>query len=162
MLAIGLLSACNTENNSDYWYVSRVSSEQCSSGLLWTGGDRESELMHPGLSCMGCHGSDPEAPDFIVAGTVYQRLDDADECFGVADVIVEVTDATGQLLSLTTNDAGNFFLESEGASLTMPYTAVVRLESDTGAMQATQANGDCAGCHIEGGTSGAPGRIRTP
>jgi len=62
------------------------------SGLKWIGGDRESALMRPGMSCIGCH-AEGEGPRFQIAGTVYTNLDEKDEYFGVEGLTVQVTDA---------------------------------------------------------------------
>ncbi len=118
----------------------------------------EGENMEPGGDCIFCHASD-EGPRYTIAGTVMGALDDDDRCAGVDGVTVEITDANGQVISLTTNAVGNFFYQGELAS---PYSAKVRRGDQEVAMASAQSSGDCASCHTAQGVSGAPGRIVAP
>jgi len=135
--------------------------EVCSTSKAWTSGDRESPEMHPGDDCIGCHSSG-EGPRFLIAGTVMNDLKDDTNCYGVEGVTVQITDANGKVNELTTNAAGNFYLESRGGSLATPFTAKVLRGGKEKAMTAAQSNGACATCHTAGGANGAPGRILPP
>jgi hypothetical protein len=129
--------------------------------MRWTGGNEESPEMHPGLNCIDCHASG-EGPSFVIAGTVYMELDEADDCYGVEGAEVQITDAQGQVITLTTNKAGNFFLRSGRYTLTMPIEAAVTYKGKTLPMMTTQSTGNCLLCHTAQGENGAPGRIIIP
>jgi hypothetical protein len=134
----------------------------CLSGLQWQGGNEESPLMRPGGDCIACHKAEDEGPTFAIAGTVFEALDEADDCFGVGGVTVELTGSDGQVVTLSTNDAGNFFLKANKFTLTMPYTARVLVGDKERIMATPQNDGNCASCHQTVGAEGAPGRIIAP
>ncbi len=139
--------------------------DTCTSGTMWTGGNRESELMHPGLACIDCHSSMREGPYLYVAGTVYASGREVPDCNGIRStgsdpVTVEITDATGYVLNLHPNAAGNFL--DEDFPLTFPVTARVLYQDRERRMTAPITNGDCNSCHTLRGANGAPGRIVVP
>ena len=138
-----------------------VAKGACLSGMKWTGGDAESPEMHPGSDCIACHASG-EGPRFLVAGTVYQKLDEPIDCYGVEGAVVRLTDAKGKLITLTTNRAGNFMLRTRGNVIAMPFTAKVMFKGKERAMATPQSAANCAGCHTAKGAAGAPGRIILP
>lgn len=141
--------------------IDEVPVSECASGKKWSGGNAESPLMHPGRDCDGCHRSEGEGPRFAVAGTVYSLPDEPDDCFGVEGVDVEITDATGKVWLLETNEAGNFYL-SASAGIEAPYMARV-LDGDLERVMATaQTDGQCATCHTQTGANNAPGRVLAP
>ena len=116
--------------------------------------------MSPGGACNACHAAGGgEAPIFSVAGTVYPTAHEPNDCNGLANVTVVITDSTGKQLSLVTNSAGNF---SSTGTITPPYQAKVVSGSSVRAMISSQTSGDCNSCHTEAGTGGAPGRIMAP
>lgn len=131
----------------------------CSSGTMWTGGNEESPLMHPGMDCVGCHLDEGEGPIYTVAGTVMGAVNDPDDCYGVEGVTVIVTDADGIDHELVTNAAGNFFTNDE---IPTPYTVTLDYDGAQGAMVTAQADGNCATCHTQDGANLAPGRIIAP
>ncbi len=136
----------------------------CASGKKWTWGDEGSSLMHPGQACISCHKSEPwEAPQYIVAGTVYSSAHEEDDCnASAADISgthVMITGADGRTLDLLANSVGNFYTRT---AIAMPYTAKVVRDGKERAMSAAQSNGDCNSCHTVTGTDGAPGRILVP
>jgi hypothetical protein len=133
----------------------------CLSGMKWTGGNSESPEMHPGGNCISCHASG-EGPRFLVAATVYRKLDEPTDCYGVQGAVVELTDAKGRLVSLKTNRAGNFMLRARGQTIAMPFTAKVKFADQTAEMATPQSTGNCASCHTAQGANGAPGRILAP
>ncbi|HEY6881433.1 MAG TPA: hypothetical protein VI299_25585 [Polyangiales bacterium] len=132
----------------------------CSSNKRWTGGNRESPLMHPGGTCIDCHTND-EGPRFSIAGTVYLTAHEPDDCNGsnASGVTLEITDANGKVHTLKPNGAGNFYLET---SIPKPYTAELLYEGRARAMATPQQNGDCNSCHTQDGAEDAPGRIMLP
>lgn len=131
----------------------------CTSGQTWTRGNQESPMMHPGVACISCHQSEPEAPSFAIAGTVYPTTHEPDDCSGTSSATVVITDANGQETRLSPNSAGNFYVRGRIAT---PYKAKVVVGGKERAMSASQTSGDCNSCHTEGGANGAPGRITAP
>jgi hypothetical protein len=132
----------------------------CSSGRTWTGGNRESPLMHPGVACIACHTrSEEEGPRFRIGGTVYPTGHEPNDCYGATSAVVEVTDATGRVITLPVNAAGNFFTSSAIAS---PIHVAVVANGKRRSMGASPPTGDCNSCHTQNGANGAPGRIALP
>ncbi len=151
--AVTLGSGCGGSNSET------VSTDVCASGQRWTGGDEESELMHPGRDCIECHTREGEGPKYTVAGTVYAQANQADDCFGVTGVSVEVTDANKQVIQLTSNEAGNFFTTQQ---IAFPYTVKVLSGGKENKMVAAQGTGACGSCHTQQGANAAPGRVLAP
>jgi hypothetical protein len=118
----------------------------CSSGTMWTSG--MTETMAPGDDCNACH-------SFTAAGTVMGAPDDDTNCDGVADVIVRVTDASGEVHELVSNGAGNFFATKP---IPTPYTAEVERDGVVVAMASAQTDASCNACH----TSTGLGRVVAP
>jgi hypothetical protein len=137
--------------------------QNCASGKAWEGGDEESPLMDPGQDCIACHASEHEGPKFVIAGTVMGASDDDDNCNGLGGVKVEITDADGQVITLTTNDAGNFYAEEKDTTIALPYTAkIIGPSGKTNQMSTAQTTGACNSCHTAKGVNSAPGRIFIP
>ena len=68
----------------------------------------EGPLHRPGQPCATCHGeSGPADSEFTIAGTVYALLGQSQP---VPNVLVRIRDFTGTERSVTTNQAGNFFV----------------------------------------------------
>lgn len=135
----------------------------CTSMKNWTGGDRESPLMHPGVACINCHTKEGEGPRFSLAGTVFPTAHEPNDCNGVdaaSGAKVVITDAAGKVVTLSVNNAGNFFLETR--DFAFPYQAKVTYEGRERVMVSPQQNGDCNACHTQSGTMNAPGRIFLP
>lgn len=158
--------ACELEEDDDDGehggLVAQVPGDECVSGRKWVGGDEESTRMHPGGDCIGCHERSGEGPRYLVAGTVFEQLGEADDCFGLDGVTVEITDADGKEWTLTTNDAGNFYLPQSQGPLAMPYRAAVVMDGVRTEMATAQSEGSCATCHSATGAQGAPGRVIVP
>ena len=88
---------------------------------------------------------------------------DVTDCNGVADVQVDIIDKDGNVaLSLTTNDAGNFFSNNGIPSALLPYTVVMTSGGKTREMLTPQTEQNCVACHTASGAEGAPGRIIAP
>ena len=139
-----------------------VPTSTCASGQQWAGGNDGSDLMHPGSDCNACHAASREGPIFQVAGTVYADTSAAEDCAGVSGATVTITDANNQVFTLTTNEAGNFYLTSRNGSVAFPYKAKVSKGGQDLPMSGSQSNGACNSCHSPGGSSGAPGRVMSP
>jgi mono/diheme cytochrome c family protein len=140
-----------------------ASDPACSTGQWWQFGDVESERMHPGGDCIGCHTDRRDGPRFTFAGTVMGDLADAQDCRGIEDVTVDIIDANGNLaLTMHTNLVGNFYSQVSATAVTLPYTAEVTYDGRTRVMSTPQEDGDCMSCHTADGENGAPGRILLP
>ena len=156
-LCVGLIfyvAACQEETLTE-----TVATSVCASGVRWIGGDEGSSNMHPGEACNQCHAGRGDAPSFALAGTVYDVGGQSDNCFGSLGATVEITDATGKVVSLGLVDSGSFYTRQ---SLTMPYTAKVIRDGKETKMVTPQTVGDCNSCHASAGKNGAPGRILAP
>jgi cytochrome c553 len=136
--------------------------EVCSTDSAWLEGDEESPLMHPGGDCIGCHTREGEGPRFQIAGTVMNDLKDDTDCNGIAGVTVQITDANNQVFTMTTNPAGNFFLEPTASAVALPFKAKLSYKGRERVMMTPQSVGACASCHTTTGANGAPGRILAP
>ncbi len=141
----------------------------CHSGTLWTMGEIETPLMHPGRACLDCHSKslEPEVQSYLqIGGTVYDFGHDPDDCYGIdgaADpVTVEITDAMNTVFKLPVGPSGNFLLTIEDPPVTFPIAARVRRGDAVRSMGSMQSTGDCNLCHTEAGMNGAPGRIVAP
>ena len=139
----------------------KVPSSTCLSGMQWTGGEEGSPEMHPGKNCISCH-SQGEGPRYLVAGTVFRRINEADDCYGVPGVTVILTDAKGKIIRLATNRAGNFTLRERGNAISFPIHAALQLEGKERKMLGPKRIANCAACHTSSGANGAPGRIMAP
>lgn len=137
-----------------------VAAGTCVSGTHWTGGNAESPRMHPGMDCIACHDAMNEGPRFTVAGTVFTNVDEPDDCNGVEDVVVEITDATGAVWTEDTNSAGNFSIRD--SAMMFPITARILDGDAVREMGTAVETGACGSCHTQGGEGGAPGRVMAP
>jgi hypothetical protein len=143
--------------------VQDVPMSTCASGKQWTGGNRESALMHPGLACVQCHTTSREGPRFTIAGTVFTDYNQADDCGGASasGLKVVITGNDGVATELPVNELGNFMLER--GTVALPFSAkVVDGAGHERAMAAKQTVGDCNTCHTQTGAQSAPGRIIAP
>lgn len=159
--AAALLLGCDSDDDDhdDGGEIVEVSVDECHSGRKWIGGNEESRLMRPGGDCIGCHTAEDEGPRYLVAGTVYELPDEPDDCLGVEGVTVEITDADGAMWSLTTNEAGNFYISPGDGPIAMPYQAQIVLGQTVLPMATHQSEGSCASCHTQAGENQAIGRI---
>lgn len=136
-----------------------VATSVCPSGVKWIGGKSESPEMNPGQACISCHTTE-RGPALVIAGTVFSTLSQADDCNGLAGVKVQITDANQKVTTLTSNAAGNFYLETKTGTIATPYTAkIITSSGGERPMVSPQSSGDCNTCHTEKGSGGAPGRI---
>jgi hypothetical protein len=158
--AMALTSGC--------WFDSdfvEVPASVCVSREVWTYSDKDSPLMNPGRSCVGCHAeeNDPtHAPLYTVAGTIMADAHDGDDCKGVGQMTVVLTDADGTEWNMPGNSVGNFWLDPD-VVVAMPYTArIIDRDGNERIKQSPVSEGDCASCHTQEGANGAAGRLVAP
>jgi len=111
------------------------------------------ERMDPGNACGGCHVAG-HAPVFGAAGTLYESVNGSVRG-GLVDATVEITDRDGQVVSLVTNDVGNFYTPS---ILTPPLQVTISKDGVAASMR-DAPSGDCNSCHA---TGSARGRVHLP
>jgi hypothetical protein len=154
------LAACQADGKFE-----GVPESVCVSGKIWTYEDKDSPLMNPGRSCIGCHVENndaAQAPFYTAAGTVMQDLHDGDDCAGAPELTVILTDADGTEWPMPGNSVGSFWLAPD-SPVAMPYTArIVDLAGNERVKQDPVSDGDCASCHTQDGANGAPGRLLPP
>lgn len=111
-------------------------------------GVREGPTHRPGQPCTVCHGGDgPGSPDFVAAGTVYERAPDVKQ--PVEFVTVVLTDVRGATFSTYTNEVGNFYVTTREWSPTYPIFVALRGPDGFEKKMATPIgrDGGCAICH---------------
>ncbi len=145
----------------------------CSTDRWWDPGDDDgTPLMFPGRACLGCHTieapDDDDVPNLVIGGTVFETAHEPDDCKGPPgeldgeQIIVEVTSADGQVVSLSVNASGNFLMHASRTPFPAPYLVKVVQGDRERAMPIPAESGDCNGCHTQDGDQGAPGRIVLP
>ncbi len=103
--------------------------------------------MHrPGQPCTTCHGGEgPADSEFSIAGTLYEVRGGTAP---VASGIVTVTDALGTSRSVTSNEAGNFFVRKSEWEPVFRLRVVVEARAVRKEMLTSIArDGGCASCH---------------
>lgn len=133
-----------------------VSKDICYSEARWVGGKRGSEEMYPGRDCVGCH-IDNDGPQLVLGGTIYAylipdrelhaQLQTGTDCFGLEGVTVRITDNSLQRFELTTNRAGNFFVEGYPGDFEMPFRVELQMGDIEREMGTWPRYGGCARCH---------------
>jgi len=103
----------------------------------------EGPMMEPGRDCLSCHDGSGEERAWSFAGTVFARGDAAED-EGIQGVTVIVEDARGKRVSVTSNDAGNFY---SAERLVPPFRAKVRRGATVVEMEGTFEYGSCNACH---------------
>lgn len=147
---VALALACNDVTTE------QVSKDICYSEARWVGGERGSEEMYPGRDCVGCH-IDNDGPQLVLGGTIYAYLipdrelhallQTGTDCFGLEGVTVRITDNSLQVLELTTNRAGNFFVEGYPGDFEMPFRVELQMGDIERGMGTWPRYGGCARCH---------------
>lgn len=117
-------------------------------------------LMRPGWNCnaTGCHFplGQTKPPPWSAGGTVFlDRMSDPND--GVKGAVVTLTDEEGKEVSLTTNEAGNFYTLEK---LVGPLRVSLSYDGRTIRMPGTAPAGSCNFCHQPLGD--AKGRIYLP
>ncbi|HVZ36838.1 MAG TPA: hypothetical protein VG963_30645 [Polyangiaceae bacterium] len=153
--------ACNDE------IIQQVPKDVCLSQKQWIGGRHGDPRMFPGRDCVGCH-LENDGPQLVLGGTVYpyvipnttqlDQLQSGEDCFGVEGVKVHVVGADLQEFVMTTNEAGNFYVEGDPKELVKPFSAYLEYTSADGKpnkppMGNTPSYGGCAHCHTPGQTA---------
>jgi mono/diheme cytochrome c family protein len=165
--------ACNDQ------IIDLVPKDVCYAGKQWVGGRHGDPRMFPGRDCVGCH-IENDGPQFIAGGTVYpyqisnadqlKQLQSGEDCFGVEGVHVHIEGADGQAYDLTTNEAGNFYIEGDPKDLAKPFSAYIEWLPDgstDGVLKKSPmagigvggqypSYGGCAHCHTPGQSAYPP------
>jgi hypothetical protein len=144
----------NNNNNSSSGGGGSTSTEDCDPSWEDAGPDNRDrdqedreEKMYPGSDCMACHDAggigveydDGEVEDlFTIAGTLFDDVDGIESLQGAS---VIVTGDDGQVVTMTTNSAGNFFTER---SVRLPATTVVE---HGGVIREMFSSFDAPGCN---------------
>lgn len=107
-----------------------------------------SGTMKPGADCLRCHdGSD--GTRLSVAGTIFTSPTAGEEG-GLRDILIDLADSKGRVVSLASNEVGNFYTEEP---LAPPLQ--VTLSRPGGASVSTVApSGNCNSCHAGGSSLG--------
>jgi hypothetical protein len=127
-------------------------------------GVRRGPLHRPGQPCLLCHdGSLGNPQRFTVAGTVFQTTGALQ---AAPNVSVNVVDATGAAVSLSTNAAGNFYATPGQYDPTFPLQISLTTNGLTVPMQTlvegngtVEPNGACASCHFDPAGPNSPGHV---
>jgi hypothetical protein len=100
--------------------------------------------MLPGSDCLGCHNAD-DAEDsdlvFNLAGTIFA---DADGTTPLEGVRIVVTDAEDQLVTLSSNEVGNFWSRRD---VVFPIDVEVEADEEVVSMVLPVQQGSCNTCH---------------
>jgi hypothetical protein len=146
---------CNDET------VELVEKDVCYSGMRWVGDKRGSPEMFPGRDCVGCH-IDNDGPPLALGGTIYPYVvstevalasQSGEDCFGKEGVDVFIEDAEGQTVQVTTNRAGNFYVEGNPDDFAKPFSVRIEWIDDAdGSFQENRMGtvpsyGGCGRCH---------------
>jgi hypothetical protein len=127
-------------------------------------GVRRGPLHRPGQPCLLCHdGSLGDPQRFTVAGTVFRTTGTLE---GAPNVSVNIVDATGAGVSLSTNAAGNFYATPGTYDPTFPLRINLTANGLTVPMQTlvegngtVEPNGACASCHFDPAGPSSPGHV---
>ena len=122
-------------------------------------------LRNQGEACASCHKPDGKAPRalFTVGGTIFRSSDGEPRETGAGGVAIELIDAAGRRVALTSNAAGNFWSKDP---VSFPVQVSVRTLPE-GAPRVGPpgrcAHGDCNQCHAYEQPRGpAHGRLVRP
>lgn len=94
---------------------------------------------HAGDDCLGCH--DTQSKRWTIAGTLYSAATGGN---AVAGATIEVVDATGKVVKLTTYSNGNFYTTTP---VTKPLTVRATKCPNDRPMVGKVNDGSCNGCH---------------
>ncbi len=125
--------------------------------------DDPKALRNLGDECVGCHTPGKKAGPwpFTAGGTVYRTASD-DPVPGLPGVSVTIVDATGKVVRLSSNRAGNFWTKE-----LLAFPVAVELQREGSQRKAAVPGGPCSSgacnaCHTWPGKNGAPGRLHAP
>jgi hypothetical protein len=111
--------------------------------------DHHGQQSNANKDCLSCHAGGLNAPQFLVAGTVY---DTKSSSAGASGVQVRIVDPSGNEIALVgTDSAGNFWLEAGTATLPPGSFVGVRDATSNKEMKASVSSGSCnqSGCHVK-------------
>ena len=122
------------------------------------------DVIHPGQPCLLCHDGDfGDPPRFTIAGTVFQTTG---SLVAATNATVNVVDATGASIALSTNAAGNFYATPGQFAPTYPFHVsvtsggrTVLMETVVGGNGTIEENGACASCHFDPAGPDSPGHV---
>ncbi len=127
------------------------------------------EYHRAGQPCLTCHGSlGPATTRFSIAGTVFAApwTSAATTAVGVADVEIELVDATGAtppLGTVKTNCVGNFFVKREEWDPAFPALVWIRKGAGSAGLKKMQSHigrePSCNQCHRDPASFDSPGHI---
>ncbi|MEO7111473.1 MAG: hypothetical protein ABI183_13625 [Polyangiaceae bacterium] len=110
----------------------------------------------PGQPCLICHDG-TTAPQWSVAGTVTGVLGSTAPLHGAT---VSLTDANLSTFTATSNEVGNFWIESGRWQPTYPVKVAITYGSATATMSTIIGrDGSCAGCHASTASRISPGPV---
>lgn len=119
---------------------------------------RPGPTHRPGQPCLLCHDGelgDPRA--FSIAGTVFLDPSDVQPAVGAR---LKLMAADGSSFTLSSNRAGNFYIEPAAWTPVYPLQVSIDFESQTVSMVSNIGrNGACAGCHVDPAGSASPGHV---
>jgi len=129
-----------------------------------TPGVRQGPLHRPGQPCLLCHdGALGDPQRFTVAGTVFQTTGARN---AAPNVTVNIVDATGATIGLSSNAAGNFYATPGQYDPTFPLRIsltsdglTVQMETLVEGNGTTLPNGACASCHFDPAGPTSPGHV---
>ncbi len=112
-----------------------------------TGPYPEGPYHRAGAPCTWCHDKGSTAsPHFDIAGTVYERAESEQ---GLEGVVVRLFDKSGRQQTVTSNLAGNFFLDDGALTLDFPLWVKLEYQDTTIAMQSPIfRERSCSACHL--------------
>lgn len=123
-------------------------------------GEEEGEFHRYGQPCLACHGGYGEgSPVFSFGGTVFAQ---PDESIVVPGAKITITDSVGEKTTMTSNCAGNFYVEEAKFKPVYPVRVEVVCNEPPGLdpnkvlatyrnVMGTRVNrdGSCASCHAD-------------
>jgi hypothetical protein len=123
-------------------------------------GIRPGPTHRAGQPCTDCHSSyGGKSPEFSLAGTVYQK--DTNKV-AVEGAVIQVVDATGAMMGLTSNCAGNFYVTTSEWSPTWPlFITVADPQAGISIRMLGKIGRDtsCGSCHVDPRGTNSPGHV---
>jgi hypothetical protein len=123
-----------------------------------TSGTRPGPLHRAGQPCLLCHdGAFGDPVEFSLAGTVFVTPNARTPA---RDANVEITAADQTVTTLTSNAAGNFYIEASRYRPQFPLQVKVTYQSQTVTMASSIGrDGACASCHADPADRDSPGHV---
>ncbi len=115
-------------------------------------------LHRPGQPCLACHGEQgPSSHTFVTGGTVYAVQG---QSAPATDAQVVIEDVNGSVYTMTTNEAGNFYIMTGQWSPVLPAEVQVA-QGKISQQMITHIgrDGSCADCHTRTTSPTSPGPV---